>query len=499
MATQNQEGETFNGRLLYFFSSLLATIGGVFGHTHEEPEMAPKVAVAPQPQRRDGGKGKIAEAECRNRRALGDIGNLVTVRGAAEAKAPNQISRPITRSFNAQLLANAQEAAEKNKKKGAELVEGVGGAEKNKQKKGVEIVEGGRVVAQKEKKAPVQKKPSDKSNSVAAVASSSHKKEEDEKQGKNATGGKSKGGSTKKIVQRGFTSALAAGSKVACAISNTTEDLIVNIDAEDTDNELAEVEYVKEIYMFYKLSEDEYKLHDYMASQPEINEKMRSILVDWMIEVHHKFELVPETLYLTINIVDRFLCLKLVPRKELQLVGISSMLLACKYEEIWAPEVNDFVCISDKAYAREQVLVMEKAILGKLEWYLTVPTPYVFLIRYIKASIPDQELENMVFFLAELGLMHYTTMISYSSSIMAASAVYAARRTLNMTPPWSDTLRLHTGYSEDELMDCAKLLVGFHMAAEESKLKAVYRKYSNPARNAVALLPAAKSLLSAIS
>lgn len=58
----------------------------------------------------------------------------------------------------------------------------------------------------------------------------------------------------------------------------------------------------------------------------------------------------------------------------------------------------------------------------------------------------------MVFFLAELGLMHYTTMISYSSSIMAASAVYAARRTLNMTPPWSDTLRLHTGYSEDELM-----------------------------------------------
>ena len=67
---------------------------------------------------------------------------------------------------------------------------------------------------------------------------------------------------------------------------------------------------------------------------------MRSILIDWLVEVHHKFELMPETLYLTINIVDRFLSMKVVPRRELQLVGISSMLLASKYEEIWAPEVR---------------------------------------------------------------------------------------------------------------------------------------------------------------
>ena len=76
-----------------------------------------------------------------------------------------------------------------------------------------------------------------------------------------------------------------------------------------------------------------------MDSQPEMNEKMRSILVDWLIEVHHKFELMPETLYLTINIIDRFLSVKTVPRRELQLVGISAMLIASKYEEIWAPEV----------------------------------------------------------------------------------------------------------------------------------------------------------------
>ena len=90
--------------------------------------------------------------------------------------------------------------------------------------------------------------------------------------------------------------------------------------------------------------QDEGRVRDYMDLQLDINAKMRSILVDWLIEVHRKFDLMPETLYLTMNIVDRFLSMKIVTRKELQLVGISAMLIACKYEEIWAPEVL-FVCI----------------------------------------------------------------------------------------------------------------------------------------------------------
>lgn len=76
-----------------------------------------------------------------------------------------------------------------------------------------------------------------------------------------------------------------------------------------------------------------------MDSQVEINAKMRAILTDWLIEVHHKFELQPETLYLTFYIIDRYLSMEIVRRRELQLVGVSAMLIACKYEEIWAPEV----------------------------------------------------------------------------------------------------------------------------------------------------------------
>lgn len=288
------------------------------------------------------------------------------------------------------------------------------------------------------------------------------------------------------------------------------------------------MEYVEDIYKFYKEAEvhnpepspvsclsfltfvflsdenvfslimqSESRVHDYMDSQPEINERMRAILVDWLIEVHFKFELTSETLYLTINIIDRYLAVRTTSRRELQLVGISAMLIASKYEEIWAPEVNDFVCISDRAYTHQQVLEMEKRILGELEWYLTVPTPYVFLVRFIKAAIPDSAMENMVYFLAELGMMNYATMV-YCPSMIAASAVYVARCTLHKTPAWNETLKLHTGFSEAQIMDCAKLLVNYHLEAANHKLQVIFKKYSNTQKGAVALLPPAKFLLAAV-
>ncbi|KAI7992315.1 hypothetical protein LOK49_LG12G02440 [Camellia lanceoleosa] len=385
-----------------------------------------------------GGKKKTMEAEGRNRRALGDIGNLVTVRGIDT----KQITRPVTRSFCAQLLANAQAAAAAENNKSRRWGGQEGGEASDQEKAGQE-------------------------------------------------------GSSRKKSQT-LTSVLTARSKAACGLTDKPipKEQIVDIDAADIDNELAVVEYVEDIYKFYKQVENESRVHDYMDSQPEINEKMRGILVDWLIEVHNKFELMPETLYLTINIVDRYLASKMVLRRELQLVGISAMLMASKYEEIWAPEVNDFVCISDRAYTNEQVLITEKRILGELEWSLTVPTPYVFLARFIKAAVADQHMENMVYFLAELGIMNYATII-YCPSMLAASAVYTARCTLNKSPAWNDTLKLHTGFSETQLMDCAKLLVSFHLMAAENKLKVIYRKYSNPERGAVALLPPAKSLLAA--
>lgn len=71
-----------------------------------------------------------------------------------------------------------------------------------------------------------------------------------------------------------------------------------------------------------------------MKNQTDINEKMRGILIDWLVEVHLKFKLLPETLYMTVSTIDRYLSLKEVHRSKLQLVGVTSMLVTCKYEEI---------------------------------------------------------------------------------------------------------------------------------------------------------------------
>ncbi|XP_070033713.1 G2/mitotic-specific cyclin S13-7-like isoform X2 [Nicotiana tomentosiformis] len=415
-------------------------------------------------------KKKNVQADGRNRRALGDIGNLVTV-PAVGAKPQTKISRPITRRFAADLIVKGQAPVEKNKKPPVEVTKGVPAT-----KAGVPT------------KAEASKKVSVKAKAEIFTVK---RRDEDVK-----TIEEDIPLNRRKVKKSGktLTSVLTSRSKAACGLPTKPKIQIVDIDAADVDNHLAVVEYVDDIYKFYKLTEDEGRPCDYMDLQPEINFSVRAVVVDWLIEAHKRFELSPESLYLTVNIMDRFFSKETVFRRELQLLCISSMLIACKYEEIWPPEVNDFLTITDNGYIRDQILVMEKAILEKLEWYLTVPTAYVFLVRYIKASFPSdqKEMENMTFFLAELGLMNYKTVISYCPSKLAASAVYVARATLNKSPRWTDTLKHHTGYSEDQLMECAMELVRFHSGAAENKLGAVYRKFSSPNRGAVALLPPCK-------
>ncbi|GJT63135.1 cyclin, partial [Tanacetum coccineum] len=160
-----------------------------------------------------------------------------------------------------------------------------------------------------------------------------------------------------KKASKSLSSVLSARSNVASRIATTKpkDHVIINIDDFDKNNELAEVEYVEDIYIFYKLLETQGCLRDYMDSQPDINAIMRAILLDWLIQVHSKYRLMPKTLYLTINIVDRYLSVTIVARTELQLVGISVLLISSKYEEIWPLAVNDMITISGSAYSREQI------------------------------------------------------------------------------------------------------------------------------------------------
>lgn len=188
-----------------------------------------------------------------------------------------------------------------------------------------------------------------------------------------------------------------------------------------------------------------------------------------------------ETLFLTVNLIDRFLERQVMVRKKLQLVGVTAMLLACKYEEVSVPIVEDFVLISDKAYTRQDVLDMEKSMVNKLQFNFSVPTSYVFMRRFLKAAQSDKKVNNrnphfkmqsdcllsfvclyslyswnlkqlelLSFFLIELCLVEYE-MLRFPPSLLAAAAIYTAQCSLSRFKQWSTTSEWYTNYTEDEL------------------------------------------------
>ncbi|RLM74004.1 cyclin-B2-1 [Panicum miliaceum] len=256
------------------------------------------------------------------------------------------------------------------------------------------------------------------------------------------------------------------------------DESIMDIDSADSGNPLAATEYVEELYKFYRENEAKSCVKpDYMSSQQDINTKMRAILIDWLIEVHYKFELMDETLFLTVNIIDRFLEKQVVPRKKLQLVGVTAMLLACKYEEVSVPVVEDLVLISDRAYIKGQILEMEKLILNTLQFNMSVPTPYVFMRRFLKAADSDKQLELVSFFMLELCLVEYQ-MLKYQPSLLAAAAVYTAQCAINRCQHWTKVCESNSRYTGDQLLECSRMMVDFHQKAGTGKLTGVHRKYS---------------------
>jgi cyclin A len=120
--------------------------------------------------------------------------------------------------------------------------------------------------------------------------------------------------------------------------------------------------------------------------QGDITYAMRAILVDWLVEVGEEYKLQPQTLYLAIHYVDRLLSIVAVNRAKLQLVGITCMLVAAKYEEIYPPTVNDFVYISDGTYKKQEVMKMESVLLTTLGFALTAPTSWEMSKMFIRGS-----------------------------------------------------------------------------------------------------------------
>ena len=163
--------------------------------------------------------------------------------------------------------------------------------------------------------------------------------------------------------------------------------------------------YVDSIMKFVQSREKSFCIsQDYFQQlQVDIKEKMRAILIDWLVDVHLKFKLVPETLYLCINLIDRYLERNAVSKQCLQLVGIAALFIASKYEDIYPPELKDFVYVTDNAYTKAELLEMEGKILLQFNFEITFFSPYAFLMRFVK--IANLDLKNtflVIFFYYQL-------------------------------------------------------------------------------------------------
>jgi len=164
---------------------------------------------------------------------------------------------------------------------------------------------------------------------------------------------------------------------------------------------------------------------DYMKGQTEISENMRAILIDWLIEVHLKFKLRSETLFITVNLIDRFASKDNISKSELQLVGVSAMLIASKYEEIYPPILKDFVHICNKSFTASQILKMEQKILFAVDFDVKSHSPLRFLERFSKHACLTEEAFFFAQYLMEIAMLDFRT-LKHKPSIHASAAIYIA-------------------------------------------------------------------------
>jgi len=218
-----------------------------------------------------------------------------------------------------------------------------------------------------------------------------------------------------------------------------------DLDADDGDDPLMVSEYVVEIFSYMKqtevclallchlkhIADPPIKLStmpnpNYMANQKELGWSMRGILADWLIELHARMRLLPETLFLCMNIIDRFLSTRVVSLAKLQLVGVTAMFVASKVEEIMAPAARDFVTEADGVYTEADMFTAERYVLKTLDYNLNYPNPFHFLRRISKADDYNVTGRTLAKYLVEMSCVEWR-LLAAPPSLLAAAAMWLAR------------------------------------------------------------------------
>ncbi|WFC99770.1 G2/mitotic-specific cyclin [Malassezia yamatoensis] len=233
-----------------------------------------------------------------------------------------------------------------------------------------------------------------------------------------------------------------------------------DLDKDDIDDPLMVAEYVEEIFAYMRQIELQCMPNgSYMAMQRDLNWHLRGVLADWLIETHSKFRLLPETLFLALNVVDRFLSLRTISLSKLQLVGVTALFVAAKYEEVLCPSIQNFLYLADGGYTDEEILRAERYMLKVLNFDLSYASPMNFLRRISKADNYDIQTRTVAKYFMEISLVDHRLM-EHPPSLVAAAAVWMAREVLERGE-WSPTLVHYSTYSESELLGTAEIMLDY--------------------------------------
>jgi len=238
------------------------------------------------------------------------------------------------------------------------------------------------------------------------------------------------------------------------------------------------LEQQKEILAYIKSKEAFYKVErEYMSRQKDINSKMRGILVDWLVDVNLKFKLLPQTLFMTVNIIDRYLAAREIPRTHLQLVGSAALMIAAKFEEVYPPLLKDYVAVCDYAYGKSEILSMECKILHALNFDICQTSSYSYLKLFNSRFRLEDRLFIFARYLLENSLMDMGS-LNYANGLLAAGAIFLVNKIFKRGG-WDDALLDITGFKEEEVKLAARDLYVFVQKTESRDLSAIKRKFAD--------------------
>jgi hypothetical protein len=250
---------------------------------------------------------------------------------------------------------------------------------------------------------------------------------------------------------------------------------------------------------FQALQFRDFSTENFMLNrQDAIVPHMRSMLIDWIVEVAEEFAMSSDVLHLAVAIVDRALKVMTLTPDELQLLGCACMLVASKFDDVLSPNLDEFVQITDRTYKRDQILHMEAQLLRALEFRIVTATGKPFLRRVQRAARVNLLEKSLSNFFLELTFID-ESFAQFTPSLCAASAIYYARlflfknragmeielesgEKIPCPPMWSPEMKYYSGYDEEELAYCTRRLRDTHSIAKDTvHAAALIRKFSTKA------------------